>query len=135
MIHYQTNTVPKQDALVELYTSVGWLRYTQNPASLLTAVENSFIVATAWQETELVGLIRGISDGESILYIQDLLVKPAYQGQGIGSHLIQGVLSRYPAIRQIMLLTDEKEKNRHFYEKQGFSSCDQGELVAFYRAN
>lgn len=135
MIEYHVNTVPDKKDLVELYTSVGWMSYVQNPASLLAAVENSFIVITAWQQTELIGLIRGISDGQSILYLQDLLVKPNYQKRGIGSQLIQRVLARYPLIRQKMLLTDDTIKTRHFYEKQGFESCDQGDLVAFYREN
>jgi len=38
---------------------------------------------------------------------------------------------RYKNVRQKVLLTKEATDVRHFYENNGFQSCDQGHLVAF----
>mgnify|MGYP004604640867 CR=1 FL=1 len=41
------------------------------------------------------------------------------------------MLGAYPNVRQRVLLTEEAPDVRHFYEKCGFISADQGEAVAF----
>ena len=43
------------------------------------------------------------------------------------------ILDNYPEVRQKVLLTEDAPDVRHFYEKFGFTSCDQGRAVAFYR--
>ncbi|MBA1394888.1 N-acetyltransferase, partial [Lactobacillus sp. XV13L] len=105
----------------------------QNPERLKAACDHSLLLVAARAAGQLVGLIRVVGDGETIIYIQDLLVQPSYQGRGIGSHLIELVLKKYPAVRQKVLLTEEAPDTRAFYEKNGFASCDHGSLVAFYR--
>lgn len=118
--------------LINLYQSVGWTSYTEKPELLQQAVHNSLYVLGAFDHDQLIGLIRVVGDGLTIIYIQDLLVLPAYQNQGIGSTLINKVGKEFRHVRQQVLLTMEEPETRAFYEKNGFSSCDQGELVAFY---
>lgn len=118
--------------LINLYQSVGWTSYTEKPELLQQAVNNSLYVLGAFDHDQLIGLIRVVGDGLTIIYIQDLLVLPAYQNQGIGSTLINKVRKEFRHVRQQVLLTMEEPETRAFYEKNGFSSCDQGELVAFY---
>ncbi|KJY60841.1 GNAT family N-acetyltransferase [Lactobacillus apis] len=118
--------------LINLYQSVGWTSYTEKPELLQQAVHNSLYVLGAFDQDRLIGLIRVVGDGLTIIYIQDLLVLPAYQNQGIGSTLINKVSKEFRHVRQQVLLTMEEPETRAFYEKNGFSSCDQGELVAFY---
>jgi GNAT superfamily N-acetyltransferase len=133
MITYQqVKTIAESDVLA-LYTQVGWSAYTRQPEQLLTAIAQSLEVITAWNDQELVGLIRAVGDGVTILYIQDILVLPSYQDQGIGTQLMKTMLACYPEVRQKVLLTEEAPDTRHFYQKMGFSSCDKGEAVAFYR--
>ncbi|WEV40784.1 GNAT family N-acetyltransferase [Lactobacillus sp. ESL0681] len=122
-----------QADLFMLYNSVGWTSYTKDLAKLQRAVANSQAVITVWLRAELVGLIRTIGDQETILYIQDLLVKPEYQHQGLGTELIQQVLKRNSGIRQVVLLTDNTIKTRAFYEKQGLTNIDKLGIVAFYQ--
>lgn len=118
--------------LINLYQSVGWTAYTEKPELLQQAVHNSLYVLGAFNHDQLIGLIRVVGDGLIIIYIQDLLVLPAYQNQGIGSTLINKVRKEFRHVRQQVLLTMEEPETRAFYEKNDFSSCDQGELVAFY---
>lgn len=109
------------DELLALYTSVGWSAYTDDPTRLATAVANSTIVVTARDEHEhLVGLVRGLSDDATIFYLQDLLVRPERQGQGVGRRLLEACVERYGHVRQRVLLADDDVAVQAFYERQGF---------------
>ena len=83
VLHAPTETVDAEK-LSLLYNSVGWTSYTKDPASLVAAVEGSDYVVTALEHSKLVGMARAISDDASIVYIQDILVNPTHQGQGLG---------------------------------------------------
>lgn len=130
-IKYQETKELDKQSLEALYDDVGWSAYTKDVDKLQQAVAGSLYVLTAWDGMELIGLIRVVGDGLSIIYIQDLLVKKAYHNQKIGSELMQTVLNKYADVRQKVLLTEEAPHTRHFYEKNGFQSCDRGDAVAF----
>ncbi|SDN14545.1 Ribosomal protein S18 acetylase RimI [Psychrobacillus sp. OK028] len=117
--------------LERLYNDVEWYAYTQDLEVLQQAIEQSLEVISAWNGEELVGLIRIVGDGLTIIYIQDILVLNAYQNRGIATQLMEQVLKKYKNVRQKVLLTEEAPDVRHFYEKNGFQSCDQGSSVAF----
>src|SRR5690606_38197188 len=92
---------------------------------------HSLYVLSAWDGDRLIGLVRVVGDGLTIIYIQDILVLNSRQNQGVASELLRRVLEKYRDVRQKVLLTEEAPDVRHFYEKHGFQSCDQGTLVAF----
>lgn len=119
--------------LVELYHAVNWTVYTQRPETLDAAIKNSLLVVTAFHDGHLIGLARVVGDGHTILYIQDILVKPHYRRQGIGTTLFKKVMEPYPNVRQKVLLTDDTPDTRAFYQAMGFKACDEGRLVAFAR--
>ena len=123
------------EQIERLYNDVGWTAYTQDLEVLQYAIEQSLEVISAWSVDELVGLIRIVGDGLTIIYIQDILVLNAYQNQGIATQLMEQVLGKYKNVRQKVLLTEEAPDVRHFYEKNGFHSCDKGSLVAFAKLN
>jgi ribosomal protein S18 acetylase RimI-like enzyme len=112
------------EQMLALYDSVGWAAYTneQNRAKLGTAVQNSTYVVSAWNGDNLVGLARGLSDDVSIFYLQDILVRPEFQGMGIGRELLKNCLERFSHVRTKMLLTDNQEKQLRFYESLGFKN-------------
>lgn len=112
------------DQLLSLSDSVGWTDYTidQNGAMLKTAVHNSAYVVTAWKVDELIGLARGMSDDVSIFYLQHILVRPEYQGTGIGHLLLNNFLDRFKHVRTKLLLTDNDEQRLKFYESMGFKN-------------
>ncbi|MDR2276266.1 MAG: GNAT family N-acetyltransferase [Vagococcus sp.] len=133
MIHYKENYQIDKSDLEKLYSSVGWAAYTKNLDVLEQAINHSLQVISAWNEDGLVGLIRVIGDGFTIIYVQDILVHPDYQDKKIGTELMTKILDNYPEVRQKVLLTEDAPDVRHFYEKFGFTSCDKGGAVAFYR--
>lgn len=115
-----TRELPSREQLLALYDSVGWSAYTCEPDRLERAVAASLAVFTAWDGPRLAGLLRAVGDGETILYIQDLLVTPAWQRRGVGRRLMAACLEAYPHVRQKVLLTDHTEGNLAFYRACGF---------------
>ena len=134
-IDLKNSKVIDRKQLEHLYNDVGWYAYTQDVDVLQKALNKSLEVLSAWNGEKLIGLIRVVGDGLTIIYIQDILVLNAYQNQGIATQLMQRVLKQYENVRQKVLLTEEASDVRHFYEKNAFQSCDKGTLVAFAKLN
>lgn len=124
MITYSWQNDWPLDQITALYQSVGWQVYLQDVAKTQRAVHASTVLAAVAGDGRLVGLIRGVSDGETILYIQDLLVRPEFQGQHVGSTLIRQFLEKYQDVGQIMLLSEADPKTVAFYQSLGFSPID-----------
>ena len=106
--------------IMNLYKSVGWCSYTERPDMLRNAFEHSLKILGAHDGEKLVGIIRAVGDGYSILFIQDLLVLPQYQRKGIGTKLLKSLLDLYPDVYQTQLVTDRTEKTVSFYKSCGF---------------
>lgn len=130
-ITFYNNKNINRDQLEKLYLDAEWYAYTQDMENLHQAIGRSLEVVSALDDEELVGLIRIVGDGLTIIYIQDILVLKAYQNQGIATELMQRILKKYKHVRQKVLMTEEAPDVRRFYEKNGFQSCDQGSAVAF----
>ena len=120
-----------KEVLGNLYQDAEWSAYTNDLEKLHQAVLQSYEVLTAWEGQKLVGLLRTVSDGLTIVYIQDILVLKSHQNQGIGSQLMQMILEMNKNVRQKVLLTGEAPDVRHFHEKNGLDSCDKGNAVTF----
>ncbi|HFU3967952.1 TPA: GNAT family N-acetyltransferase [Streptococcus suis] len=131
MITYRQNPQLDFQAVLEIYASVDWTGYTSRPDMLQNAIENSLLVLAAFDGDRLVGLLRAVGDGYSIVFIQDILVLPTYQRQGIGRHLLEQAVTHFPDIYQLHLLTDNTEKTRSFYEAIGFTAVDSLDCVAY----
>ena len=121
MIRYVCNPQLDFAAVLDLYASVSWSNYTNHPRRLEQAFHQSLFVMAAYDDDEeLVGLIRAVGDGLTIVFIQDLLVCPHYQRQGIGRSLLEQTLVRFKDVYQIQLATEQSDKNLAFYQGNGF---------------
>lgn len=118
---YETN---QAEEVLELYSSVGWTNYTQDPLMLQEAFNHSLKILAAYDGEQLVGVIRVVGDGFSVIFVQDLLVHPAYQRRGLGRQLLSAILTDYAAVYQLHLMTDDTEKTKLFYEALGFQAVD-----------
>ncbi len=123
----------REEEILPLYESVGWVNYVADPARLKKAFEGSFSTWGAYENEKLVGLIRAVGDGASILYIQDLLVLPAYQRQGIGTSLMKTLLTQVPPMYQIVLMTDRAPHLLAFYRSCGFCMAEEMGCCSFLR--
>ena len=113
-----------ESKILSLYSAVGWTAYTDLPEALRSGFEKSLLTLAAYEDGKLIGLIRCVGDGETIVYVQDILVYPEYQRQGIGTALLREVLSRFSHVRQIVLSTDKEERTLRFYRSLGFASLE-----------
>ncbi|KPU26290.1 hypothetical protein TR13x_10775 [Caloranaerobacter sp. TR13] len=134
-INYKYINEFNENDLKELYEDAGWTTYTKDLSKLIKAIKLSLMTISAWDGNKLVGLIRVVGDGQTIIYIQDILVLDSYKRNGIGSKLLSLILDKYKDVRQKVLLTNDSEETRGFYQSNGFYSCDRGELVAFVKFN
>ena len=112
----------KEEEILTLYQAVGWSNYFNKPEMLKQAYENSLYTVGAYLADDLVGVIRVVGDGASILYIQDLLIHPSHQRKGIGRKLFEHVIDKYQDVYQKVLITDDTEKTKAFYENMGFKA-------------
>lgn len=118
-------SVYNENEILALYRSVGWTAYTESPEALSKGFENSLLVLAAYEGDALLGLIRAVGDGHTIIYVQDILVAPEFQRKGIGTALLREILSRFTNVRQIMLATDSEERTIAFYKSLGFTRLEE----------
>ena len=123
----------KETDILRLYNAVGWTAYTENPKVLEQGYKNSLLVLAAYENDELLGIIRVVGDGHTILFVQDILVFPDNQRKGVGTALLKAVLERYPEVRQIELVTDNTPKTIAFYKSLGFSEFSEIGCCGFMR--
>lgn len=119
--------------ILNLYTSVGWTSYTDNPEVLRKGFENSLLILSAYEDGQLSGIIRTVGDGHTIVFIQDVLVFPERQRKGIGSALLKAILDKFSHVRQIELATDNAPKTLAFYRSMGFREMSEIGCCAFMK--
>ena len=120
MISVRKQDVVKLEDVLHLYQAVGWTNYTNQPQMLEQALPHSLAVYLAFDGEKIVGLIRLVGDGFSSVLVQDLIVLPIYQRQGIGSLLMKEALENYKDAYQVQLVTDQTERTLGFYRSMGF---------------
>ena len=83
---------PALDEFANLRKQVKW----QNPDDevLKASIENSLFWVTVYDTDKLIGTGRVVGDSAMYFYIQDVIVAPSYQKQGIG-HLVMTHIENY----------------------------------------
>ena len=71
----------------------------------------------------MVGLVNAIDDSELTAYVHYLCVNPAYQGQGIGSELLNRIKEKYRNYLYIIIIA-ENEPLIKYYSRNGFQLID-----------
>ena len=122
MISVRKQDVVKLEDVLHLYQAVGWTNYTNQPQMLEQALSHSLVIYVALDGDAVVGLIRLVGDGFSSVFVQDLIVLPSYQRQGIGRSLMKEALEDYKDAYQVQLVTEQTEKNVGFYRSIGFET-------------
>ncbi|MBR5427261.1 MAG: GNAT family N-acetyltransferase [Clostridia bacterium] len=110
----------EQTVLQDLFLSVGWSS-GHFPEKLIRAMRGFETVYTAWDGDKLVGLISAMDDGVMTAYIHYLLVRPEYQGAGVGRTLVEKMKETYRDYLRIVLVAYDEELG--FYESCGFKKA------------
>ncbi len=121
-LRLQLNTTDiNWDLVVDILQKVGMAYHT--PEIHKRAFNNSHLVVFVFDEENLVGFGRVLSDGEYQAAIYDVAVLPNCQGKGIGKTIIQTIVENIPNCNFILYASPGKEK---FYEKENFKRMKTG---------
>lgn len=105
-----------------LYDDVGWGAYDENITQ--KALDNTFYSVSVYDDNKIVGYGRIIGDTICFLYIQDIMVKPEYQGNKIGTMIMNKLLEKINEIKQenpdLRVYLGASKNREEFYEKFGF---------------
>jgi len=55
-------------------------------------LDHSLFAVTIRLDKELVGMARVVGDGSTVFYIQDVIVRPAYQRQGLATQMLTAIM-------------------------------------------
>jgi ribosomal protein S18 acetylase RimI-like enzyme len=115
MIEYKINDSLVSNELDRFFQ--GW----KSPPSLEVKnklLDGSDLIITARENGKLVGFLTAISDGVMHAFITLVEVLEAYQGKGIGKHLMKLAILHFKGYYDIVLITDPDKGA--FYKKFGF---------------
>lgn len=116
-----SHELPTPSSYAALFETTGWNQdYQASEQELHQAITGSWQLLCAYDQGQLVGFGRVVSDGVLYAMIYDLIVHPDYQGQGVGSQLLTQLLElcRLAEIRAVQLFSARGKVG--FYQKRGF---------------
>lgn len=125
---YKINEPTSAKAIADLRQSVGWNRMDsvyKNP------IMTSFLHIAAYDNDKLIGYVDCISNGITDAYIQDLMVHPNYQGKGIGTELMNQIITLLKEKHIFMISVIYDESLKSFYERFGFFSMIAGQMQTY----
>ncbi len=80
---------PNKDSFLQLRESIGWDNCSKTV--IQKSIENSLFWVSLYEGENLVATGRVIGDGAMYFYIQDIIVIPTHQGQGLGNQIMQHI--------------------------------------------
>lgn len=125
MIRYEFDAPVSPAALADLREAVGWNRMERDLAD--PRLQHSLHLC-AYDGERLIGYAAIVGNGVTDAYIQDVMVHPDYQHQGVGTQLMERVLARLESdgIYMVSVIYGE-EALKPFYEKFGFTTMLSGQ--------
>lgn len=115
-----------------LFDIVGWGSYPKEISK--KALSNNIYSVSIYDNDNIIGYGRLIGDGIIFLYIHDIMVKPDYQGKGIGKTIMQKLLSKVEELRKenpdLLLYLGASKGKEDFYRKCGFITREEAGLGA-----
>ncbi|MFT9600240.1 GNAT family N-acetyltransferase [Mesobacillus sp.] len=132
VIREGTEGIPAEK-VEKLFEDAGWARNTPDwqKEKFSLIFKNSTFAFTVWDQNEMVGMVRVISDQIMAANIMDLAVLSEYRGKGIGQKLVQLCVQKLP---HGDWFAHTSANNFSFYEKCGFEVKDlsQNGTCAYY---
>jgi ribosomal protein S18 acetylase RimI-like enzyme len=113
--------LPSPAGYNHLRALVGWGTYAEEV--IAQALPRSLYSVCAYRDGELVGMARVIGDGGLVYYVQDVIVVPVCQRQGIGTRMmdqVMGYIRAHAGPNAVVGLMAAGGKEP-FYEKYGFT--------------
>jgi len=126
VVYAQEQTLSAEDYIAVVgSTYMASRRPVGNVERVRRILTGSNIIVTAREAGEIVGVLRGISDGEWVCYVADLAVEAGHQGKGIGTGLLKACRDILGPDLALVLVAYPEAAD--YYRKIGM-----GEMQAFY---
>lgn len=110
------------DTYMHLRKEVGWKMLSKRQATM--ALENCLFNVVAYLDGVPVGMGRIVGDGAVVCYVQDLVILPEVQGNGIGSKVLSRLIEYVESITEdgteMMLCLMCAKGREGFYKKHEF---------------
>ena len=113
-------TCPDVADFLQLRSKVGWGELDVNLAE--KSLNNSLFHVVIYHDEQLIGMGRVIGDGAMYFYIQDVIVDPSYQKQGLGTVImdtVEGYL-RFTATKGSTIGLLAAKGKESFYARYGY---------------
>ena len=124
--------IPTADEFNQLTEAVGWGRRENDIVE--EALKHTLYSVCAYDEDKFIGYGRIIGDKTIFLHIHDVMVRPEYQGVGIGTGIMNTILDKVNVYRRvnpgIRVYLGASKGKEGFYEKFGFVGRPNGKLGA-----
>jgi spermidine synthase len=113
-----------RDSVKKLYLQAGWWQESDQTLDgnswIDVLVKGSFCFVGAFAGAEMIGMGRAVSDGVSDAYIQDVVVRKDFRGQGIGAAIIREIIGFLKKRRIGWIGLVAEPGSESFYRRSGF---------------
>ncbi len=111
---------PSAKEYLQLRNKLGWSLYLEIDAA--NALLHSLYCISIYDNESIIGMGRVVGDGKLCFYIQDIMVVPNAQRQGIGNIIMNHIMSyiKSVAVRGAYIGLMSKKGKEPFYEHFGF---------------
>ena len=127
MITYEIARSFDIEKIIEVFESSGIVRPTKEKERIKSMFENANLIYFAYDNGQLIGLVRCVTDFSYCCYLSDLAVKKDYQKQGIGKMLIEKVREHIGEKVALILLSAIPAMN--YYPKVNFEKADNAFII------
>lgn len=127
MIRYEIAKNIDIDKIISVFESSGIIRPTKEKERIKTMFENANLIYFAYEDEEIIGLARCVTDFSYCCYLSDLAVKKEYQKQGIGKMLIEKVKEHIGEKVALILLSANSAMD--YYPKLNFEKADNAFII------
>ena len=121
MMTYMINRTITANELAKLFVEAGIHRPATDLARLQQMLDHADLLISAWDEQQLVGIARALTDFSYACYLSDLAVAQDYQRQGIGQELLRRVQAAIGSEVTLVLLAAPSAMT--YYPHVGFEAA------------
>lgn len=113
-------SAPNAEEYLALRTALAWETYSKDCVE--DALHNSLFCVTVYDQSTVIGMGRIVGDNKLCFYIQDIMVIPGAQRQGVGTIIMERILNylHKTAIAGAYIGLMSKKNMESFYETFGF---------------
>ncbi|QHW34641.1 GNAT family N-acetyltransferase [Paenibacillus rhizovicinus] len=126
-IEYRINEPLRAQDVSDVFRSSGIKRPVDDLERIQSMIDHADVTVTAWDEEQLVGIARAITDFSYCCYLSDLAVRMDYQKSGIGKELVQRL--REHLGDQVALLLLSAPGAMEYYPRIGFDQIQNAFLI------